>query len=110
MSALFAGGRILLLKAPVNGHWGINRLYERITSDMMGFKYDDASREELWVVFFNRRLTRMRIMHIQPDRGYSLIIRVIYSGRFRVILEGAAGKPVNITREQLQKLVDTGTY
>ena len=52
----------------------------------------------------------MRIMHIQPDRGYSLIIRVIYSGRFRVILEGAAGKPVNITREQLQKLVDTGTY
>lgn len=108
---LFGRGRIVMVRRPVDGRWGIRRLFAALTSGTeLGLTYDLLSREEIWVVTFSVQRKTMRILHVD-EWGYSLITRVLY-GRslFRVMLDKGAMDTLRLTRGQLRRLVLDGTY
>ena len=60
-STLFNTGKIYLIRTPVNGRYGILRLYNMMVSNQLGFEWEPD--EEVWVVMFNEHRSRLRILH-----------------------------------------------
>ena len=68
--------RIIVIKEPVPGIWGIHRLYGQVKE-----KFNPQSDEELYVVFYNKSYTRLKLMHVDAT-GYDLTTRILFSGKF----------------------------
>lgn len=105
-TALFASGKIYILKNPINGRLGIYSLYSRLVSMNLGIEWNGE--DEIWVVMFNKPKTRMRILHVEPGYGFDLKIRVLFHDNFKAILDNSGYQ--TITREQLQQLSKYGYY
>ena len=82
-STLLNTGKIYLIRTPVNGRYGILRLYNMMVSNQLGFEWEPD--EEVWVVMFNEHRSRLRILHSD--------------------LQKMECSPDTITREELRSLI-----
>ncbi len=101
---LFVTGDIYLLQYPVNGNYGLNRINSMLYSGELGIEYEPGT--EIWVVYFNRKRTRLYAFHADLY-GYSQIRRRLNHGRF--LFELATSGKVQITRRELRRLCLDGT-
>lgn len=109
ITEIFNTGKIYLIRTPVSGNSGIPKLYGLILGGTLGLDYNPATAyEECYFVFVSRNLKYLMILHLD-DTGITLIKRVLFNRRFRIMLEDQA-KPLNLTREQMKRLVLDGTY
>lgn len=106
MTGLFAACTVYLIRTPVDGRYGPAALYSRLVAGSPGIDYDGESNEEVWVIMFNARRTRMRVLHVDLT-GMSLITRRLWDGRFRVLPDGSPA--LTVTRGRLRRLLPDGT-
>ena len=62
MSYILPEGRIMILKQPISGRYGIPRLMAYITANSSRFGWDGV--ETISVITFNRFRTRLRIPNL----------------------------------------------
>ncbi len=109
ITEIFNTGKIYLIRTPVSGNCGIPKLHGLILSGALGLDFNPAtSMEECYFVFVTRNLKYLLILHLD-DVGITLIKRVLFNRRFKIILSDDS-KPLNLTREQIKRLVLDGTY
>lgn len=107
MDNLFSTGRIFLIRKPIRGNYGINRLFDSLACGEFGIDIV-TNKEETYVVFSTKRRNMLLILHID-DYGYDLTKRIIYNkSRFQILFEDEY-KPLTLTREELRRLVLYGT-
>lgn len=102
--SLLRSGKIYLVKTPVKGNAGINLLFSLVVGGTLGISMTDQ--EEKYVIFFNKKRTRCRILHID-NAGVTLMIRRLFSKKFQVKLDSGSNQV--LTREQLRRLLLDGT-
>ena len=93
--------RIIVIKEPVPGIWGIHRLYGQVKE-----KFNPQSDEELYVVFYNKSYTRLKLMHVDAT-GYDLTTRILFSGKFST--DGKSDNLENLTEKDLIRLFIDGS-
>ncbi len=109
ITEIFNTGKIYLIRTPVSGNCGIPKLHGLILGGTLGLDFNPAtSLEESYFVFVTRNFKYLLILHLD-EVGITLIKRVLFNRRFRIMLEDEA-KPLNLTREQMKRLVLDGTY
>ncbi len=100
--------RLLILRKPVDGRWGLASLYNKVVAGTLGIKWDE--REEITVAMFPKNHASMMVFHAD-DAGVDLLRRTLYGKRFSHILEKVENpqhaEPV--TYEELMELFSTGT-
>ena len=101
MSILSSTGRIVLVREPVSGRFGLPRLLARVSSN--SYKTNWRGTEEISVVVFNRKLTIAKILHVD-QYGVDLTSRQLNQGRFKVMLEEGL-LPKSLNREELEQLL-----
>ena len=84
MSILSQSGKIILVREPVCGRFGIHRLIAQLTSGALNVSWDGKS--EITMVTFNKKRTLCKILHID-DYGVDCTTRILNTGRFQVILD-----------------------
>ena len=108
MDNLFATGRIFLIRQPIRGSYGPNRIYDLLVGGIFGIDILE-NKEETYVVFTTKRRQMLLIFHVD-EYGFDLTKRVIFAkSPFKIIFEDSYN-PVSLTREELQRLVLHGTY
>lgn len=105
MSILSSTGKIYIVLKPVSGRFGIPRLMSELSSKRLKVPWD--GREEITVVTFNTRRSLCSVLHVD-SRGTDHTRRMLEHGTFDVFLEDGL-LPAALTREQLEKLLDTGS-
>ena len=95
--------RIIVIKEPVPGIWGIHRLY---VYGQVKEKFNPQSDEELYVVFYNKSYTRLKLMHVDAT-GYDLTTRILFSGKFST--DGKPDNLENLTEKDLRRLFIDGS-
>lgn len=107
MSFLSSTGRIVLIKEPISGRFGMPRLLAKLTSNSLKVNWDGE--EEITIITFNKRRSIAKILHLDHV-GSDLTTRVLDHGLFKVVLdEEGQHLPQRITREQLERLFVDGT-
>ena len=105
MSYILPEGRIMILKQPISGRYGIPRLMAYITANSSRFGWDGV--ETISVITFNRFRTRCKI--ISCDKyGVTLTVRILHSGNFKVLLDDDL-LPETINKSELESLMRYGT-
>ena len=100
MTEIFSTGKIYLIRTPVSGNSGIPKLHGLILGGTLGLDYNPATAyEECYFVFVSRNLKYLMILHLD-DTGITLIKRVLFNRRFRIMLEEQA-KPLNFTMRKM---------
>ncbi len=105
MSILSSTGKIVMVKEPVCGRFGIHRLMAMLTSNSLKVSWNGI--DEITVVTFNKRRTACKLLHIDVY-GIDCTTRILNSGRFQVMLSENQ-IPVNLTRQELEQLLREGT-
>lgn len=105
MSILSSTGKIYIVLKPVSGRFGIPRLMSELSSKSLKVPWDGS--EEITVVMFNTRRTLCSVLHADA-RGTDHTRRILEHGTFDVLLDEGL-KPAALTREQLERLLDTGS-
>lgn len=105
MSILSSTGKIVMVKEPVCGRFGIHRLMAMLTSNTLKVSWNGI--DEITVVTFNKRRTTCKIIHVDVY-GIDCTTRILNSGRFQVML-AENQIPVNLTRQELEQLLREGT-
>lgn len=109
ITELFNTGKIYLIRTPVSGNAGIPKLHGLVMGGTLGIDYDPVKNfEESYFVFVSRNLKYLMILHID-DTGITLIKRILFNRRFRIMLEDHS-QPLVLSREQMKRLVLDGTY
>lgn len=102
MSILSGTGRIVLVREPVCGRFGLPRLLAKVSANAYHTNWRGI--EEISVVVFNRKLTIAKILHV--DRyGVDLTSRQLNHGRFKVMLEEGL-LPKNLGRAELESMLN----
>lgn len=105
---LFSRGRVLLVRTPIDGRFGINKLYCLLAGGALNIAFDPDEESEIWIVTVTRNRKRLRILHAD-ELGMTLIIRMLWgSSKFMTVLDG--GLPKSLTASQLRFLILTGSY
>ena len=105
MSILSSTGAIFVIREPVCGRYGMQRLLDLLRSDQFNVHWN--GQEEITVVTFNKRRTICSILHYDGC-GIDRTTRKLKSGRFQVLMnEGLL--PSRMTRETLERLLSDGT-
>ena len=106
MSILSQSGKIILVREPVCGRFGIHRLIAQLTSGALNVSWDGKS--EITMVTFNKKRTLCKILHID-DYGVDCTTRILNTGRFQVILDDCKKLiPIHLTRNELEELLTHG--
>lgn len=106
MSDLFSSGKIFLILTPVNGNCGIPSLYGGLLNGSFGLDILNET-GELYALFTTTNHKMLLILHVD-NYGVDLTKRRLFKGKFRTMLENS--EPLELTREQLKRLVLDGTY
>lgn len=107
-SILFARGRVLLVRTPIDGRFGMNKLYCLLVGGALNITFDPEKESEIWVVTVTRNRKRLRILHVD-EQGATLIIRMLWgTSKFMAVLDGAL--PESLTASQLRTLILSGSY
>lgn len=108
MDNLFTTGRIFLIRQPIHGGYGPNRIYDLLMAGTFGVDIV-GNKEETYVIFTTKRRQMLLIFHID-ECGFDLTKRFIYAkSTFKILLEDTCS-PMTLTREELRRLVLYGTY
>lgn len=105
MSILSSSGKIILVREPVCGRFGIHRLMAMLSSGALHVGWNGI--EEISVITFNKRRTICKITHVD-EWGVDCTTRILNSGVFQVMLEEGR-LPVHLTRDELESLLRNGT-
>ncbi|MGN0903354.1 MAG: hypothetical protein ACI4M9_08705 [Succinivibrio sp.] len=108
MAILSETGKIVMVRHPVCGRFGIPRLLSMLSSRQLDVCWDGV--EEISIVLFNARRTMCKILHV--DRfGVDVTNRILNTGRFKVYLEELENEavPVILRRSELETLLREGT-
>jgi len=105
---LFGSGKIYLIRTPVSGRYGLPKLHGMVTSGVLGIEVNPDSTEEMYFIFVTKTLKTLMILHID-EAGIDFTKRILFNRRFRIMLKDKAN-PIDLTREQLKRLVLDGTY
>lgn len=107
MSILSQSGKIILVREPVCGRFGIHRLIAQLTSGALNVSWDGKS--EITMITFNKKRTLCKILHID-DYGVDCTTRILNTGRFQVILDDCKKLiPIHLTRNELEDLLTHGS-
>lgn len=107
-SALFARGRVLLVRTPIDGRFGINKLYCLPAGGALNIAFDPDEESEIWIVTVTRNRKRLRILHAD-EQGMTLIIRMLWgTSKFMAVFDDKHPQP--LTSSQLRELILTGSY
>ena len=90
MSILSQSGKIILVREPVCGRFGIHRLIAQFTSGALNVSWDGKS--EITMVTFNKKRTLCKILHID-DYGVDCTTRILNTGRFQAERQGVRNLP-----------------
>ena len=97
--------RIVLVREPVSGRFGMYRLLAQLSNNAFGVGWNGVDR--IAVLTFNKKRT-IATMIIVDSSGTSLVRRVLNSGRFDIELD--EGKiPLSYTRSELEQLLGLDT-
>ena len=107
MSDLFSSGKIYLILTPVNGNCGIPSLYGRLLDGSFGIDITNET-GEIYAVFTTKNHKTLLIFHVD-NYGKDLTKRRLFKGKFRTMLANSE-LPLELSREQLKRLVLDGTY
>ncbi len=105
MSILSSTGKILMVREPICGRFGIHKLMAMLSSGALNVKWNGL--EEISVVTFNRRRSICKILHADED-GVDCTTRILNTGLFQIIFEDNA-LPVHLTRTELEELLRKGS-
>lgn len=105
MMDILGTGKIYLIKEPVCGRFGIQRLLAMLSQQAFGVAWDGT--EEITIVTFNKRRTRCNILHCD-FAGIDRTVRQLNSGTFKVLLQDGE-LPDRISKEDLRRLLLDGT-
>ncbi|MCI6905646.1 MAG: IS66 family insertion sequence element accessory protein TnpB [Succinatimonas sp.] len=98
-------GRIVMVKEPVSGRFGVHKLMAHLTMNTYGTAWDGD--ETITLVTFNKKRTRMKIL--TADRfGITYSVRILNAGTFKVIL-GDELLCEHINKKTLENLIRYGT-
>ena len=104
MSILSQSGKIILVRQPVSGRFGIHRLMAMLSSNQLGVGWTGT--EEISVVTFNAKRTICKILHIDAY-GTDCTTRILNYGKFRTLLQDDL-LPVHLRRNELELLLNGG--
>ena len=105
MSILSSSGKIILVREPVCGRFGIHRLMAMLSSGALKVGWNGI--EEISVITFNKRRTICKITHVD-EWGVDCTTRILNTGAFHVMLEEGR-LPVHLTRDEFENLLRNGT-
>lgn len=108
IEGLFGKGKIYLFKHPVNGNSGIPRLTQILLDSNLPIKDESGQQQEIYGVFTNAKRSCLLVLHILGECIIFSKCR-IQSKRFQILLS-EDNTSIQLTREQLQKLVLEGNY
>lgn len=107
MSFLSSTGKIVLIKEPISGRFGMPRLMAKLASNSLRVNWDGES--EITIITLNRKRSIAKVLHVD-NVGTDLTTRVLNHGLFKVLLdEEGQHLPQRITREALERLFVDGT-
>ena len=98
------GCRLLLVKEPVSGRFGIPKLIAQLSYNKYNINWDGFS--PIAVVFFNKRRSIGKLLIIDKN-GASLLTRILNIGKFQIEFNDK-GIPQNLTKSMLESLFLTG--
>ena len=104
MSILSQTGKIILVRQPVNGRFGIHRLMAMLSSNQFGVSWNGT--EEITIVTFNAKRTICKILHVDTY-GTDCTTRILNYGKFKTILQEDL-LPVHLKRDELETLLIGG--
>ena len=105
MSILPNDGRIIMVKEPVSGRFGIHKLLAHLTMNSYKTNWDGS--ESITLVTFNKNRTRMKIFSVD-SYGITYSVRILNEGTFKVILDNEI-LPERINKDILENLMLYGT-
>ena len=106
MSISSSTGKILLVREPVCGRFGIHKLMAMISSGSIGVKWNGI--DEISVITFNRKRSICKVLHID-QYGVDCTTRILNTGLFQVLFEEDA-LPIHLTRNELESLLGNGSF
>ena len=107
-SDLFSSGDIYLIRNPINGNCGINRILGKIVSKEWNIDFDLNNPKEIYVVIPTKSKRTLLIFHYDIY-GADITKRILHNSKFKIQLEDTR-QPITITRGQLKRLIIDGTY
>ncbi len=105
MSILSSTGKILMVREPVCGRFGIHKLMAMLSSGTLNVKWNGT--DELSIVTFNKRRSICKVIHVDSD-GVDCTTRILNIGVFKVIFEEDS-LPIHLTRGELEELLRKGS-
>jgi hypothetical protein len=105
MTILSKTGRIVMVREPISGRFGMPRLLAALASNSLKVKWDGMS--EISVITFNRKKTIAKLIHIDQF-GCDVTQRVLNKGKFKIMLESNL-IPKDLSRSELERLLMDGT-
>ena len=102
---LFSTGKIYLIKQPINGNSGVPSLYARLLNGSFGIEITD---DEYYAIFSNSS-RKLLIIVYKNEAGVGVFKWRLFSGKFKILIDGNQNEPSKITRSQLKRLIMDGT-
>ena len=104
MSILSQTGKIILVRQPVNGRFGIHRLMAMLSSNQFEVCWNGT--DEITIVTFNAKRTICKILHVDTY-GTDCTTRILNYGKFKTILQEDL-LPIHLKRDELEILLTGG--
>ena len=104
MSILSQTGKIILVRQPVNGRFGIHRLMAMLSSNQFEVCWNGT--DEITIVTFNAKRTICKILHVDTY-GTDCTTRILNYGKYKTILQEDL-LPIHLKRNELEILLTGG--
>ena len=105
---LFSSGKIYLIRTAVSGRYGLQKLHGMVMSGILGVDVNPDNVEEMYFIFVTRNLKTLMIVHMD-EAGVDFTKRILFHRKFKIMLEDQID-PIDLTRDQLKRLVLDGSY
>ena len=105
---LFSSGKIYLIRTAVSGRYGLQKLHGMVMSGILGVDVNPDNVEEMYFIFVTRNLKTLMILHMD-EAGVDFTKRILFNRKFKIMLEDQIN-PIDLTRDQLKRLVLDGSY
>ena len=77
-------------------------------SGILGVDVNPDNVEEMYFIFVTRNLKTLMILHMD-EAGVDFTKRILFNRKFKIMLEDQID-PIDLTRDQLKRLVLDGSY
>lgn len=101
---ILPNSKIFIINKPVNGRFGIPRLWALLSSNKLDLLWDGG--EPITVIFFTQNLRLCKVLSVD-DYGVTCSTRKLRTGRFKYILHHNI-MPTKIKKSELIELFNSG--